>query len=488
MAYTYDDYSMWQLKTNNHHMKNFTSISSEHQLYFENLIGSTYVLNDASHLQQYGKDYTEDLYYPPQLVLKPIDTKQISKILKYCNTHTIAVTPRGAGTGLSGGSLPIYGGVSLSLERMNRIITIDKDNLQATVEPGVINENLRIAVEAEELFYPPDPASKGSCFLGGNIAHSSGGPKCVKYGTTKDYVLNLEIVLPNGEIIWTGADTLKNSTGYNLTQLMIGSEGTLAIVTKIVLRLIPKPQHDLLLWAAFENAEQACAVVPKIFHQGLVPSALEFMERKAVELSVAKHNMSFDFGMEQAYLLIEVDGNDIPQLHEAIESIYHILESNGCNNILLAEDAATKEKLWKIRRSIGEVVKSHGVYKEEDTVVKRANLPQLYNKVKALEKDYGFESICYGHAGDGNLHVNILQGAMTDAAWKNELPKAITEIFKTCKSLGGTISGEHGIGLVQKQYMPIVMSETHFQLMHGIKNTFDPNGILNPGKIIPENY
>jgi glycolate oxidase len=467
-------------------MKKFTSISSEHQLYFENLIGQAHVLNDASQLQQYGKDYTEDLCYAPQLVLKPIDAQQISEILKYCNTHTIAVTPRGAGTGLSGGSLPIYGGISLSLERMNRIIAIDEDNLQATVEPGVINEVLRNAVEVKGLFYPPDPASKGSCFLGGNIAHSSGGPKCVKYGTTKDYVLNLEIVLPTGEIIWTGADTLKNATGYNLTQLIIGSEGTLAIVTKIILRLIPKPQHDLLLWAAFENAEQACAVVPKIFHKGLVPSALEFMERKAVELSVARHNMSFDFGMEQAYLLIEVDGNDISQLNKEIDSIYQILESNGCNHILLAEDTTTKEKFWKIRRSIGEVVKSHGVYKEEDTVVKRANLPQLYNKVKALEQIFGFESICYGHAGDGNLHVNILQGAMTDAAWKNELPKAITSIFETCKALGGTISGEHGIGLVQKQYMSIVLSETHFQLMRGIKTTFDPNGILNPGKIFPD--
>jgi glycolate oxidase len=466
----------------------YTVLTTDHIIKIKEIVHNENVYQDAETLLNYGHDYTEDLSFPPQLVVKPIHTKQISALLKYCNENKISVTPRGAGTGLSGGSLPIHGGISLSLEKMNRIIAIDKDNLQATVEPGVINENLRRAVEAEGLFYPPDPASKGSCFMGGNIAHSSGGPKCVKYGTTKDYVLNLEIVLPNGEIIWTGADTLKNATGYNLTQLMIGSEGTLAIVTKIVLRLIPKPQYDLLLWAAFENAEQACAVVPKIFHQGLVPSALEFMERKAVELSVAKHNMTFNFGMEQAYLLIEVGGKDMSVLNQEIETIYHILESNCCNNILFAEDAATKEKLWKIRRSIGEVVKSHGVYKEEDTVVKRANLPQLYNKVKSLEQLFGFESICYGHAGDGNLHVNILQGTMTDEAWKYELPKAITIIFETCKALGGTISGEHGIGLVQKQYMPIVMSAIHFQLMRGIKNTFDPNGILNPGKIVPDNY
>jgi glycolate oxidase len=464
-------------------MKAFTPITIQHITALKALLGAALVMDDAETLKNYSKDYTEDLSFPPQLVVMPTSTEQVAALLKYCNQHQIPVTARGAGTGLSGGSLAIHGGVCLSFEKMNRILEIDTENLQATVEPGLINAVLRQAVEAEGLFYPPDPASKGSCFMGGNIAHSSGGPKCVKYGTTKDYVLNLEIVLANGEIIWTGANTLKNATGYNLTQIIIGSEGTLAVVTKIVLRLIPKPKYDLLLWAAFESAEQACAVVPKIFHQGLVPSALEFMERKAVALSVAKHKLSFEFGTEQAYLMIEVDGKDSSQLHKDIESIYHILEANACHSILLAEDASTKEKLWKIRSSIGEVVKSHGVYKEEDTVVMRANLPQLYNKVKQLEQVFGFESICYGHAGDGNLHVNILQGTMSDVAWKTELPKAITEIFETCKALGGTISGEHGIGLVQKQYMSIVMSETHFQLMQGIKNTFDPNGILNPGKI-----
>ncbi len=469
-------------------MKAFTNLEANHIAELKTLLGTEIIYQDAETIEKYSKDYTEDLNFPPQLVVKPSSTKQVATILKYCNENKIAITPRGAGTGLSGGSLPIYGGISLSLERMNRILSIDEDNLQATVEPGVINENLRIAVEAKGLFYPPDPASKGSCFLGGNVAHSSGGPKCVKYGTTKDYVLNLEIVLPNGDIIWTGADTLKNSTGYNLTQLMIGSEGTLGIVTKIVVRLIPKPQYDLLLWAAFESAELACTMVPKIFKLGITPSALEFMERKAVVLSVNKHQMAFDFGNEKAYLLIEVDGQDLNLLIKDMDAIANCLEIEGCTNILFADDNSTKEKLWKIRRSIGEVVKSHGVYKEEDTVVKRTNLPQLYNKVKELEQLFGFESICYGHAGDGNLHVNILQGRMTDAAWENELPKAITAIFETCKALGGTISGEHGIGLVQRQYLPIVLSETHFQLMRGIKNTFDPNGILNPGKIFPDKY
>ncbi len=464
-------------------MKAFTNLEANHIAELKTLVGADIIFQDAETLERHSKDYTEDLSYPPQLVVKPTQTEQVAALLKYCNQHLIPVTARGAGTGLSGGALAIHGGVCLSLEKMNRILDIDTENLQATVEPGLINEVLRQAVEAEGLFYPPDPASKGSCFMGGNVAHNSGGPKCVKYGTTKDYVLNLEVVLADGSIIWAGANTLKNSTGYNLTQIMIGSEGTLGIVTKIVVRLIPKPKYDLLLWAAFESAEMACAMVAKIFQQGIVPSALEFMERKAIELAAQHLKIEFSFGSENAYLLIEVDGQDLNPLYKDCETINSIVNPFVCQPLLLAEDAASKEKLWKMRRCIGEVVKSHGVYKEEDTVVKRANLPQLYNKVKKLEQIFGFESICYGHAGDGNLHINILQGTMSDAAWQIELPKAITEIFETCKVLGGTISGEHGIGLVQKQYMSIVMSETHFQLLQGIKNTFDPNGILNPGKI-----
>jgi glycolate oxidase len=464
-------------------MNSFTSITAKHITELKVLLGDCVIFNDAATLHAYSKDYTEDLSFPPHLVVKPKTPEQISAILKYCNENKIPVTPRGAGTGLSGGSLPIKGGISLSTEYLDKIIAIDKENLQATIEAGVINEALRNAVEAEGLFYPPDPASKGSCFLGGNIAHNSGGPKCVKYGTTKDYILNLEVVLANGDVIWTGANTLKNSTGYNLTQLMIGSEGTLGIVTKIVVRLIPKPKYEFLLWAAFNSAEKACEVVPKIFHQGITPSALEFIERKAVELSIKHQNINFEFGNEQAYLMIEVDGNDQDQLFRDCESINAILEQANCNAILFAEDSATKEKLWKIRRKIGEVVKSHGIYKEEDTVVKRSNLPQLYNKVKALEKEYGFESICYGHAGDGNLHVNMLQGKMSNQDWHTEMPKAIHQLFEECKNLEGTISGEHGIGLVQKPYMRIVMTDTHFQLLKGIKKVFDPNSILNPGKI-----
>lgn len=434
----------------------------------------------------YASDYTEDLHYLPQVVAIPRTVDEVSKILKFASTHNIPVTPRGAGTGLSGGSLPVHGGISLSMERFNKILNIDQKNFQATVESGVINEVFQQAVKEVGLFYPPDPASKGSCFLGGNIAHSSGGPKALKYGTTKDYVLNLEVVLPTGEVIWTGADTLKNSTGYNLTQLIIGSEGTLGVVTKIVFKLLPLPLHDLLLFASFRSVHDACTAVPHIFTHGISPSALELMESNAVAFTL-KHSpeINFDLNPEaQAFLLIEVDGNDMNHLFGACETINNVLEQHNVMEVQFADTAEQKEKLWKIRRSIGEKVKNHSIYKEEDTVVKRANLPQLMTGVKEIGLAYGFESVCYGHAGDGNLHVNILKGTMSDEQWNGpHLEEGIRKLFRLCKELGGTISGEHGIGLVQRKYLNEVLSPTNIALMKGIKAVFDPNGILNPSKI-----
>ncbi len=438
---------------------------------------------DEETLYACSRDYTEDFSFLPEMVIHAKDTAQISAVAAYCNSHMVPLTCRGSGTGLSGGCLPVMGGVILNMQKLNRILKIDTDNFQAIVEPGVINEDFQAAVQQQGLFYPPDPASKGSCTLGGNIAHSSGGPRCVKYGTTRDYVLNLEVVLANGEIIETGANVLKNSTGYNLTQIMVGSEGTLGIVTKITLKLLSYPPYRSLMLASFDSATQACACVSSIFHAGVHPSAIEFMDRKGVELSVERQNLHFDFGSENAYLLIEVDAFSEQELMPQCEIIYGVLEKNGAGNVLLAEDAETRERLWKIRRSIGEIVKQHSVYKEEDAVVTRSYLPQLYEGVMALSKRYGFDAICYGHAGDGNLHINILKNRMDEDAWKNKLPAAIREIFAMCKAFGGTISGEHGIGLVQKPYLDIVFKQAHFNLMQGIKKSFDPNLILNPGKI-----
>jgi glycolate oxidase len=462
----------------------YKKISQADQDYFEQIIGSAYVYTDLEQLQLHGKDHTEDLLFIPEIVLKPANTEEVSKILAYCNQHTIPVTARGAGTGLSGGALPIKGGVTLSMERFNKINYIDEKNFQVSVQPGVINEVLQQAVKEKGLFYPPDPASKGSCFLGGNVSLSSGGPRALKYGTTRDYVLNLEVVLANGDVITTGANTLKYATGYNLTHLMIGSEGTLGIVTNMVLKLIPAPKNNLLLLASFTSPEQACKAVNAIFLAGCNPSACEFVEPEGFRLAADMLQISFDIpAAVKAYLLIEVDGNEMDNLMKECEVISEALYDLEAIDILFAESADQKEYFWKLRRSIGEATKYNNTYKEEDTVVPRGTLPELFNGVKEIGLKYGFRTVCYGHAGDGNLHVNILKDQLSDEFWNTTLDNAIVEIFTLCKNLGGTISGEHGIGLVQQKFMNVVMSSTNLALMKSIKLAFDPNQILNPGKV-----
>jgi glycolate oxidase len=464
----------------------YNTITADIIVALKNIVGTNYVFSDEENLEKYGRDETEDLLYKPEVVVKPASTKEISEILKLANKHLIPVTPRAAGTGLSGGALPVHKGIILSIERLNKIITIDERNLQATVEPGVINEAFQNAVKEKGLFYPPDPASKGSCFLGGNVAESSGGPKCVKYGTTKDYILNLEVVLPTGEIIITGANTLKNSTGYNLTQLVVGSEGTLGIVTKIFVKLIPLPKYDLLMLVPFKSLDEACMAVSEVFRAGFTPSAMELMERDAL-LWVSKHVQSNVVKIEddiQAHLLIEVDGNNMDTLMQEMEAISELMTKYSTTEILFADSAAQKDELWKLRRKINEAVKSHAISKEQDVVVPRAELPKLVKGIKEVGKKYKFDSVCYGHAGDGNLHVRIIKGDLTDEQWNGDyIKKAIAETFTLCKQLGGTISGEHGIGLIQQEYMHIVFDTTTIQLQRNIKKLFDPNAILNPGKM-----
>ncbi|MHA6247034.1 FAD-binding oxidoreductase [Pontibacter sp. CAU 1760] len=438
----------------------------------------------AEEMAPYTHDETEDLRFEPEVVLKPANAGEVSRIMRFCHENLIPVTPRGAGTGLSGGALAVHRGVVLSMERFNQIISIDERNLQATVEPGVITQVFQEAVIAKGLFYPPDPSSRGSCFLGGNLSQSSGGPRAVKYGVTKDYVLNMEVVLPTGEITWTGANVLKNATGYNLTQLMVGSEGTLGIITKIVFRLIPYPPQNLVMLVPFRKEEEACEAVSKIFMAGIVPSALEFMEREAIEW--ADRYLGFHTSRpadELAHLLIELDGNEMELLYKEAEHLYSVLEQFDVGEILVADNEKQKNELWQLRRNVAHAVKSNSIYKEEDTVVPRAELPKLLRGVKEIGERYNFKSVCYGHAGDGNLHVNILKADMSDEDWNSKLPEGIQEIFRLCVSLGGTISGEHGIGLVQRQYVHIALNEIQLRLMRGIKALFDPHGILNPGKI-----
>ena len=462
----------------------YKKITKDDLDFFSASLGLNAVFVGEQDLKDYSHDETEDLSFLPEVILKPSSTNEVSIIMKYCNTNLIPVTPCGARTGLSGGSLPVCGGVSMSMERFNTILNIDERNLQATVEPGVINQVFKDAVQEKGLFYPPDPASKGSSFLGGNLAENSGGPKALKYGVTKDYILNLEVVMPNGDVIWTGANVLKNSTGYNLTQLIVGSEGTLGVITKIVVKLIPHPSNDVTMLVPFSSAEKACQAVSAVFRAGITPSALEFMERDAIDWAIKYNdaNVVVEDHIE-AHLLVEVDGNDMDLIFKDCQRIAEVMESYDCDEILFADSALQKDQLWKLRRSIGEAVKSNSIYKEEDTVVPRAELPKLLNGVKEIGQKYGFKSVCYGHAGDGNLHINIIKGEMSDYSWNNELKNGIREIFELTVNLGGTISGEHGIGLVQREFIDIAFSAENINLQKGIKSLFDPNNILNPEKI-----
>jgi glycolate oxidase len=454
------------------------------------ITGAAHVLIDEEGRNEYGHDKTEDYQFLPDLVIKPGTPQEISEILQICNEHKIPVTPRGAGTGLSGGALPIKKGVVISMERFNKILNIDELNLQATVEPGVITEVFQNAVKEKGLFYPPDPASRGSCFLGGNLANNSGGPKAVKYGVTRDYVINMEVVLPTGEIIWTAANVLKNSTGYNLTQLMCGSEGTLGIITKIVFKLRGLPQKNVLLLIPFTTNEEACRAIAAIFVEGITPSGMEFFEREAAlktyeyceKVLNSPVTTKLIDGMD-AYLLCELDGNDEEVLMRDAERVMNVVEKFQSGEVLFAESSAQKEELWKVRKNISPAVNWYTLTKSDDVVVPRNNLPKLIKGIKEIGKQYGFNTVCFGHLGDGNLHVNILKENISEEDWENKIPEGIGEIFKLTVNLGGTLSGEHGIGIAKRPYMALAMSEVNLNLMRGIKKVFDPNGILNPGKI-----
>jgi len=466
--------------------KQFNKITPKNIRLFADIVGDKNVLTAKFDLEPYSHDETEDLTFYPEIALKPSSTSEISEIMKICHENSIPVTVRGGGTGLSGGALPVYGGVTLSTERLNEIIEIDKENLMVTVQPGVITDNLHKAVEAEGLFYPVDPASKESCTLGGNIAECAGGPRALKYGVTKDYVYGLTCVLPDGRVFKTGGKLLKNVTGYNLIQLIVGSEGTLCVVTEIILKLLPLPRFKRTLLAPFESLDSAATALTQIFLNKIIPSAAEFIERAAIKAAEEKLEKKFPHSDSDALLLFEIDGDREDVLDEQAEKIGEICVEYGAVDVFVADSPEKQAEMWQMRRNIGEAVKSIGIYKEEDTVVPRAQLPALVAKIGAISKKHGILTISYGHAGDGNIHVNIIKKNISDDDWNMKLPHVIEELFREVVVLGGSISGEHGIGWVQKDYLPIALSDVELELMRNIKKVFDPKGILNPGKLLPE--
>jgi glycolate oxidase len=451
----------------------------------EAIVGAEWVVAGGAEAAPYAHDETEDLSYPPDIVAKPGSTAEIASILRLANAERIPVTPRGGGTGLSGGALAVHGGIVLSLERLNRILEIDRENFFVVCQPGVITEVLQNAVEEAGLFYPPDPASRGSCTIGGNLAECAGGPRALKYGVTKDYVYGVEAVLPTGEVVRFGGKLLKNVTGYNLTQLLIGSEGTLGIITEVTLKLVPLPRHRKTILVPFGAVADAARTVARIFQAGVVPCACEFMERAALAAVEEHTGARVPHADAAAQLLIEVDGNDPEVLDREIDVIAGVCEENGAREVILAETPARQKELWAARRAMGDAVKRRSIYKEEDTVVPRFRLPELLDGVHAIVDRFGIAAICYGHAGDGNIHVNLLKEGLDDATWERALPDAIREIFRHTVALGGSLSGEHGIGLVQREYLPIAMSADEIEACRRVKRALDPLGVLNPGKIFP---
>jgi glycolate oxidase len=450
------------------------------------IVGEDNVLLSAEQIEPYTHDEVVGLRAVPEIVVRATSAQQVSDIFQLAQRERVPVTPRGAGYGLSGGAVPTQGGIVLSLEKMRRILEIDKQNMMITVEPGVITGDIHRAVEAEGLFYPPDPASLDSCTIGGNIAEGAGGPRAVKYGVTKHYVCGLEAVLPSGQMITCGGKLVKNVTGYDLIQLLIGSEGTLAVVTKIVLRLLPLPKVQVDLLVPFDDFQAAADTVSDIIAHHILPTTIEFMEQDsvlAVERLTGKQSPHHD---AQAHLLIQLDGNRQEAVDADMEVVGDLCLRHGARDVLVAKDRPTRDRLWDARRKIIDALNHESPANHmEDVVVPRAEIPALLAGIKAIGRRHGLRMVCFGHAGDGNVHVNVLKDAIPDKPWEALMPTVSGELYRLCLSLGGTITGEHGIGATRRRYLPLALDETQIELMRQIRQVFDPNGILNPGKIFP---
>ena len=444
------------------------------------IVGADQVSTDSADRILHAFDATQGRFLP-EVVVHATTTDQVSRVVRLAHEHRIPILPRGAGSGFTGGSLPIRGGIVLVLTRMNRILEIDPDNLTATVEPGVVTATLQREVERLGLFYPPDPASREFSTLGGNIAECAGGPRCVKYGVTRDYVLGLEVVTASGEVIHTGGKTMKNVVGYDLTRLFVGSEGTLGIVTRIILRLLPKPEARKTLLVAFASIDGAARAVSAIIRGRIIPATLEFMDASAIDCVRRAMDLDLPDGC-RAVLIIEVDGE--PAVLEAQAArILEIVEPLGVIETRVAATAEEAEAIWKVRRSVSPSLRRVNPDKfNEDICVPRSKVPEMIRKVDAIAEKYGIPIVNFGHAGDGNIHVNV----MIDKKVPGELEKAekaIEEVFRGALELGGTMSGEHGVGIAKAPYIPLEITPQTASYMKALKKALDPNNILNPGKI-----
>ena len=447
------------------------------------IVGDAFLRLDATSLQTYGVDALGK-GHAPDVVVIPANTDQIASIARLCNAERIPLVVRGAGTGITGGAVPTRGGVLLSMERLNRILDIDELNLLAVVEPNVINADLQHAVEGQGLFYPPDPASLNQSSIGGNVAECAGGPRAFKYGTTKRYVLALEAVLPTGEVINTGSKAVKNVVGYDLTQLLVGSEGTLAIITKITLRLLPKPPANATMLATFAGIRGAVDAVSELIRRRVVPAALELIDSDSLQAIETNLGGGLVPPATGAALIVEVDGTE-RGVQEDLDRVVEACRGVGAKEITRARDEAERDRVWSLRRQTSAALKATGLTKiNHDVVVPKGRVPELFDVVAEIKEKFKLRVASFGHAGDGNIHVNLLitPGDADEAARAKEAERFL---FTRVVALEGSISGEHGIGFSKAAYLPIELSSDEIALMKRVKAAFDPNGILNPGKMFP---
>ncbi|WP_456429044.1 FAD-binding oxidoreductase [Nitratifractor sp.] len=446
------------------------------------LVGEENVRSDQAHRRAYSYDATRT-HYEPDAVVFPRDEEDVSRILTYCNHHRIPIVPRGAGSGFTGGALPASGGIVLGFEKhMNKILEIDRENMLAIVQPGVINKDLQRRVEAMGLFYPPDPASEEYSTLGGNVSENAGGMRAAKYGLTKDYVMALRAVLPNGDVIRAGKRTIKDVAGYNIAGILTASEGTLAVLTELTLKLIPKPRYVKSYMGIFPDVKAAMNAVFKSLAEGANPVAMEFLD--ALVVRAVKEKLGIELPEEAGALLIgDVDGNVPEEIEFQLEVLERSFKENGAQEFRVAESAEERERIWQGRRGASPSITMYGSKKlNEDISVPRSLLPEALERIYAIGEKYGLVVPCFGHAGDGNIHVNV----MVDGSDPEELEKghkAIREIFELVVEMGGTLSGEHGIGLSKAEFMTLAFTPAEMELFRRIKHAFDPNGILNPGKM-----
>jgi len=452
------------------------------------IVGKNNVLTDKEKIETYSHDETPRKQYAhmPEVVVIPKTAEEIAEIVKIANKKLIPVTPRGAGSGLSGGAIPVFGGIVISLEKMNKILEIDYNNMMMVLEPGVVTNDINEVIAEKGLFYAGYPMSVETCFIGGNVAENAGGGRAVKYGVTSRYIMGLEVVTPEGDIVQLGGKLVKDVTGYDLKQLIIGSEGTLGIVTKAIIKLIPLPTAKVDLLVLFKDVKSAIKMVPKIMtEEKIIPTSVEFMDKLSVQASCQYLNEHLPYQSSGAMLIIEVDGNREDLVNDDSEAIGELCLKNGAIEVYVADNYTTQERIWSVRRNIAEafmVVSPHQSL--EDIVVPISAIPDLMPELDRISKKYNIKIPCYGHAGDGNLHATLVKNPESNMEeWYDIEVKALEDLYQATKKLGGTLSGEHGIGSKRKDFMGIVSSPAEIDLMRRIKKAFDPNNIMNPGKI-----